>query len=87
MYANFLSCEKILIKSKNNQKINEIKTQLYLQISENFFSSKSKYRKNNPISEILISGIADPDIRENGRIKIKKVEKLVIYLIIYLLAL
>ena len=34
-----------------------------------------------------MSGIAGPDIRENGRMRIKKKEKFVIYLIIYLLSL
>ena len=37
-----------------------------MYISCNCFLKKSKLRKNNPIKEILISGIAEPIIREKA---------------------
>ena len=65
----------------------ETNTHLSLKILKYCFSNERKHKNNNPTREMLISGIAGPEIRENGKMRIKKKEKFVIYLIIYLLSL
>ena len=77
-YAKYLFSENKLINKIKSQKINEIKTHLCLKIVLNLFSSTNINKKIIPVSDILISGIAGPAIRENGKIKIKKKEKFLI---------